>query len=747
MIEKNLELILSNSYRDAQLRGNLYLTVEHLLYAIITSEDGFQILANSGGDIKTLEQDVLTYLDNMEIGEAKEGPVQTISFQRILQRALLHVHSAQKKEADIGDILIAIFSEEELEARYYLEKNGFSKLNILNFISHGFASSETSGSEVGTGEREKKPGLDKESALQKYAVNMTAEVKEGKYDKLVGRDLEIERTIEVLCRRRKNNPVFVGDPGVGKTALVQGLAARISMNKVPDRLKDFQVYALDLGLLLAGSRYRGDFEQRLKDVIKEVKLKGKAILFIDEIHTIVGAGSVTGGSMDAANLLKPVLTNGEIRCIGATTYEEYRQHLEKERALSRRFQKIEVKEPDIKSSIEILNGLKIKYEEYHGVKYSESALKACVELSSAHIKDRYLPDKAIDLMDESGANKSIYSPDSTVISRSDIEKLVTRITSAALIKGTKNDVAALYDLAERLQNRVFGQEKAIEMIVSGIKRSRAGLRGEDKPVGSYLFAGPTGVGKTSLSKILAEELGYPLIRFDMSEFSEKHTISRLLGSPPGYVGYDQGAMLTDAIKKNSYAVLLLDEIEKAHPDIFNALLQIMDNAVITDNTGQKAYFNNVIIVMTSNAGSRAMSQNRIGFSMQADGMELMKGDPMVEIKNIFSPEFINRLDGIIIFNHLNQDLMQKIVLRLIDNLNDKLKKKRVKIKLTTEGLAFLSTKGYDAEYGARPLGRVIQEKIETPIVEELLFGKLKKGGVVIIGEKNDLLDLIFEEKS
>ncbi|MES0488943.1 MAG: ATP-dependent Clp protease ATP-binding subunit ClpA [Leptospirales bacterium] len=728
MIHRDLEKVLSEAYNEAQNRNHLFLTAEHLLYAITLSDAGAVILEHAGGDLEALKKDTLEYLETLEeyngsFGSA-DGPAQTVTFQRILQRAIIHLQSAEKQEVKIGDILVSIFAEEELEAKYFLEKSGVERLGLLDYISHGFSSEQMDeGSEEYEDDRSD-DNSSRSNALEKYTSDFTEMASQGRFDELIGRDPELKRTIEVLCRRKKNNPVHVGDPGVGKTAITQGLAAKISRGDVPDKLKGKRVLSLDMGLLLAGTKYRGDFEKRLKAVLESVIKEQNVILFIDEIHTIVGAGSVSGGSMDASNILKPFLTTGEVQCIGATTIEEFRQYLEKDRALARRFQKVDIPEPSVEDTVEILKGLKHRYEQYHEVHYSGPAIRGCAELSQRYLPDRRLPDKAIDLMDEAGASQAIYRPMKRTVSEGDIRKLVSRIARVPAGKGEKNERAALASLETRLGEVIFGQEKAIHALTVSIKRHMAGLSNAEKPVGSFLFAGPTGVGKTALSKALSEQMNIPLVRFDMSEYSEKHSVARFLGSPPGYVGYDQGALLTDSVRKHPHCVLLLDEIEKAHPDIFNTLLQAMDSARVTDTTGRSADFSNLIIIMTSNAGSRALSSLKIGFSEDLK----MGGDPTREIKTFFSPEFLNRLDRIVIFSHLDSRLMKKIVTKNINIFKSEMEKKKIRVEMTDSVVEYLAKKGYDPASGARPVERLIQEEIKTPVVDEILFGKLQNGG-------------------
>ncbi|MDH5718504.1 MAG: ATP-dependent Clp protease ATP-binding subunit ClpA [Spirochaetia bacterium] len=747
MISKDAEKILNDAFNEAQLRSHAFLTLEHLLYSIAHDKIGTEILFNSGGIIEEIKDDLNDYLGTLE--KAKTGqeiPIQTIAFQRILQQAIVHVHSAEKKEMDIGDMLVALFNEDDSQARYILEKQGITRLDVVNYISHGISKAldddllDDEDFEFPLEEevKETKQKI-QDKFLERFAIDMIDEAKKGKYDELIGREEELKRTIEILCRRQKNNPLHVGDAGVGKTAIARGLAQKIVNNQVPERLKNYYMYAIDMGLLLAGTKFRGDFEERIKGLLGAFKEKEKVIIFIDEIHTIIGAGSVSGGSMDASNLLKPVLASGELRCIGSTTYDEFRQHFEKDRALLRRFQKVEIIEPSVEDTINILKGLKERYEKFHNVKYSQLALDASARLSEKFLRDRHLPDKAIDLMDEAGANISIYHPERKVVYREDIEELIARIARIPVQAVSHNEKESLKNLEKDLVKLVYGQDEAVKKIANAVKRHRAGMGSPEKPVGSFLFAGPTGVGKTELSKRLAETLGIELIRFDMSEYMEKHSVSRFIGSPPGYVGFDQGAQLTDSIRKNPHAVLLLDEIEKAHPDILNTMLQVMDNASITDTTGKTADFRNIIVIMTSNVGSREMSQAMIGFERK----DLSEKNPMNAVKKTFLPEFRNRLDAIVLFNPLNLQIVKKIVSKFIAELKGQLKDKKVKISLSSAAMNYFAKKGYEPEFGARPMSRLIQEKLKNPIVDEVLFGKLQEGGSVKVDYKENKLYLDF----
>jgi ATP-dependent Clp protease ATP-binding subunit ClpA len=661
---------------------------------------------------------------------------QTIAFQRVIQRAVNHVRSAEKQEVEVSDILASIFMEKDSHAVYFLHQEGITRLDVLDYISHEIPKTHYE-EDTGLLAKTKKDKKKRADLLEAFTIDLVQSATEGKLDPLIGRELELERTMQVLCRRRKNNPVFVGDPGVGKTAMAEGMAQKVSAGDVPDLLKDIRIFSLDLGGMLAGTKFRGDFEARLKGVIAALKKMPKAILFIDEIHTIVGAGATSSGSMDASNILKPVLATGDIRCIGSTTYEEYKNHFEKDRALSRRFEKIEIHEPPIAESIQILKGLRSRYEEHHGIVYTDSALKAATELSAKFLNDRYLPDKAIDVIDEAGAYVRLSgSRRRKKINPADIEKIVAKMARIPARSVTTSDRTKLENLEARLKKVVFGQDPAIAGLATAIKRSRAGLGAPGKPIGSFLFTGPTGVGKTEVSMQLAQILGVEFMRYDMSEYMEKHAVARLIGAPPGYIGFDQGGLLTDGVRKHPYSVLLLDEIEKAHLDLFNILLQVMDHATLTDNNGRKADFRNVIVIMTSNAGSREMSSASIGFGDVNKDTE-SKGKKAIE--KFFSPEFRNRLDAIISFQSLNLDIMEKIVDKFMKQLNEQLVSKRVAVKITPAVRTWLAKEGHDPKYGARPLDRVIQKEIKDHLSDEILFGRLNKGGEVIIDRQDDKL--------
>ncbi len=747
MISKELELTLEATVRDAKVRNHEYLTVEHLLFALLHDEKGVEIITQCGGSVSSLKSSVERFFDeNVPKRRSPAGsyPQPTVGFHRVIQRALGHVESAGKQEADAGDILASILLEEECHAAHFLGEEGITRLDVLNYISHGISKvteDHGQGSEEESemaGEKEQRRISD---PLKLFAVDLTEKAERGEIDPLVGREGELTRTIQVLSRRRKNNIVFVGEPGVGKTAIVEGLALKIHEGRIPEALKGCRIFALDMGGLLAGTKYRGDFEARLKSTLKSIEKVPGSILFIDEIHTIVGAGATSGGSMDASNILKPALISGRLRCIGATTYEEYKNHFEKDRALSRRFQKIEIQEPNIAETISILKGLRTYYEGFHGVKYTENALKAAAELSAKYINDKYLPDKAIDVIDEAGAlmKLSASGKNKKVVGLQEIEKVVAKMAKIPSRTISSSDTDKLKVLEEELKKVVFGQDDAISSLVASIKRARAGLGAPERPIGSFLFLGPTGVGKTEISKQMASVMGVQFIRFDMSEYMEKHTVARLIGAPPGYVGFDQGGLLTDAIRKHPYSVLLLDEVEKAHPDIFSILLQIMDYATLTDNNGKKADFRNVIIIMTSNAGAQDMDRDVIGFGNRSSDVR-SKGREAV--MKLFSPEFRNRLDAIITFKALTPEIMKKVVDKLISEMEGQLRGKKIGITVSEGARDWLAERGYDPRYGARPLGRIIQEEIKDLLSDEILFGRLERGGRVHIDLKEGRL--VFE---
>jgi ATP-dependent Clp protease ATP-binding subunit ClpA len=750
LISKELESTLSSALGEAHMRRHEYLCAEHVLYAVLGDSYGQTVLKHCGANLDRLRQKIETFL-TQELepvpAEQKLDVQQTVAFERLMERALSHVYSAGKEEADCGDILAAIFEEEDSHAAWFLESEGVTRLDILNYISHGIGKVDLDGSDGASLNREMFDN-DEESdpsshrnPLEAFTENLMEKAELGKIDPLIGRDNEIRRAVRILCRRRKNNPIFVGEPGVGKTALAEGLAQRIHDGQVPKILSDKVLLRLDLAALLAGTRFRGDFEARMKSLMKALKEHDHYILFIDEIHTVVGAGTTRGSEMDASTMLKPALSNGELRCIGATTYEEFKKGFEKDRALSRRFQKIDVPEPSVEETIRILKGLKERYESYHGITYTPAAIRTAAELSAKYINDRFLPDKAIDVLDEAAANIHV----STGVKRKtirplDIEHIVAEIARVPARSVSSDDKEKLRTLESDLKLRIFGQDSAIESIATSIKRSRAGLGQAEKPVGSFLFTGPTGVGKTELAKQLASNLGIEFIRFDMSEYMEPHAVSRLIGSPPGYVGHEEGGQLTETVRNNPHAVLLLDEMEKAHPDIYNILLQIMDHATLTDNQGRTADFRNIILIMTSNAGARELEANAIGFSSEESDQ---KHRSKKAIERVFTPEFRNRLDAIVYFDSLPLEVVLNIVDKFITRLREKLQSRKVKLQLTDGARTWLAEHGYDAKLGARPLGRLIQNDIETRLSDELLFGKLEKGGNVEIGVENDAITFTF----
>ncbi|WP_343565054.1 ATP-dependent Clp protease ATP-binding subunit ClpA [Kiloniella sp. b19] len=751
MLSNNLEQSLHRALAHANERRHEYATLEHLLLALTEDPDALAVMRACGVSVEALQEDLGDYLENelsnlttVYLGEAKP----TAGFQRVLQRAALHVQSSGREEVTGANVLVAMFSERESHAIYFLQEQEMSRLDAVNYISHGIAkvhgmeetrivrgADEESENDESTG-----PASKGGEALASYCVNLNQKAAEGRIDPLIGRQKELDRTVQVLCRRTKNNPLYVGDPGVGKTAIAEGLAKRIVDGEVPAVLLNTTIYSLDMGSLLAGTRYRGDFEERLKQVVKEIEKEEGAVLFIDEIHTVIGAGATSGGSMDASNLLKPALQNGTLSCIGSTTYKEYRNHFEKDRALVRRFQKIDVAEPSIEDAIQILRGLKPYYEEHHKVKFSNEALRTAVELSARYIGERKLPDKAIDVIDEVGASQMLLPEDKRkkTLGVKDVEEVVAKIARIPPKSVSKDDKSMLKNLERDLKTMVYGQDGAITALASAIKLARAGLRTPDKPIGSYLFSGPTGVGKTEVARQLAHSLGVELTRFDMSEYMERHAVSRLIGAPPGYVGFDQGGLLTDAVDKSPHCVLLLDEIEKAHPDIFNILLQVMDNGRLTDNNGKTVDFRNVILIMTSNAGASDMAKPAMGF-----GSGIREGDDEEAINKIFTPEFRNRLDAIVPFANLTQKVMGKVVEKFVLELENQLEDRNVTIELTTKARNWLAAEGYDPLYGARPLARVIQNEIKKPLAEELLFGELTRGGKVIVDVAGGKLSFSF----
>jgi ATP-dependent Clp protease ATP-binding subunit ClpA len=735
-VSKELQQTLQAAVAEARRRRHEYVTLEHLLHAMTKDKVASEVLLACGADLKLLEKELEDYLDRtLEALSAAQDPEQTAAFQRVLQRAAWHVQGSGRSELNAGDVLVAITRERGSHAVYLLEKQGVRRLDILQYISHGIGKEGSGDDEPQEEQGEEGAPRPVKDPFRTFTTNLVERAAQGLIDPLVGRDAEVERTVQVLCRRRKNNPVLVGDPGVGKTAIVEGLALRIHQKKVPAVLEKAAIYSLDMGALLAGTKFRGEFEQRLKGVIAGVKKTPHAILFIDEIHTIVGAGATTGSSMDASNLLKPGLASGELRCIGSTTFQDYKQTFERDHALARRFQKIEIHEPSVEDTVKILLGLKKVYEDHHGVVYTPKAIRAAAELAAKHINDRMLPDKAIDVLDEAGARDRMR-PESRRrhrITGRDVEKVVAKIAKIPERTVSADDEAALLGLEPELKKVIYGQNAAVEAIVSAIKLSRSGLAAPEKPIGNFLFSGPTGVGKTELAKQLARILGVEFIRFDMTEYQEKHTVSRLIGAPPGYVGFDQGGLLTDAIRKTPYAVLLLDEIEKAHPDIFNLLLQVMDHATLTDNNGRKADFRHVILVMTTNAGAQELSARRVGF-----GSDLSEpGNARNAIERTFSPEFRNRLDAWVAFDSLPPEVIAKVVDKLVRELEAQLAEKKVRIELTPAGRAWLAEHGFDRKMGARPMARLIQSEIKKPLAEKILFGELHGGGTVRVDVEPD----------
>jgi len=745
VLSNELEYCLNDAFHRAREARHEYLTVEHLLLAILDTPKVREILRACGADLTKLKQELKDHVDQAtpHVGESEEREVQpTLGFQRVLQRAVFHVQSSGKKEVGVGNVLVAIFSEKQSHSVFLLNRQHVARLDVVNYISHGL--SKIADERTDKEETQTDPDRDPEgagSALDKYATNLNRRAQEGRIDPLIGRKLEIERTVEILCRRRKNNPLYVGEAGVGKTAIAEGLARLIVEGKVPDVLSDCTVYALDMGALIAGTKYRGDFEKRLKGVITELKKQPGAILFIDEIHTVIGAGAASGGVMDASNLIKPVLTNGELRCIGSTTYQEYRGIFEKDHALARRFQKIDVVEPSVEETIEILLGLKSRFEEHHSIVYAVDAMRAAAELSARHITERHLPDKAIDVVDEAGARlrlKPIAEREHTVEVRH-IEEVVARMARIPPKSVSTSDREVLKNLERNLKLVIFGQDRAVESLAAAIKMARSGLGDQRKPLGNFLLAGPTGVGKTEVTRQLAIAMGIEFLRFDMSEYMERHTVSRLIGAPPGYVGFDQGGLMTEAITKHPHCVLLLDEIEKAHPDVFNLLLQVMDHGTLTDNNGRKADFRHVIIVMTTNAGAQEMSRPSIGF-MHADN----SSDGMEAIKRLFTPEFRNRLDAVIQFAPLDKATIERVVDKLIVEVEMQLEQKGVTLTVEDAARSWIAEKGYDPKMGARPMARIIQEHIKRPLAEELLFGSLAGGGQVLVSVAADRSKLEFE---
>ncbi len=749
----SLEASIHKALTFANNRNHELATLEHLLLALVEEADAARVLNACDVNIKKLEKVIVEYLDNeldSLVSEAVESEaVPTTGFQRVIQRAAIHVQSSGRSEVTGANVLVAIFAERESHAAYFLQEQDMTRYDAVNFIAHGVAKNPkfaeqrpVSGSDAEAERLSESPSEEKETALDKYCVNLNLKSQEGDIDPLIGREHEVERCIQILCRRRKNNPILVGDPGVGKTAIAEGLSRKITLKEVPSVLMDTTIFSLDMGALLAGTRYRGDFEERLKSVMKELESKDNTVLFIDEIHTVIGAGATSGGAMDASNLLKPALQNGKLKCMGSTTFKEFRQHFEKDRALARRFQKIDVNEPSVDDSIKILNGLKPYFEDHHSIRFTNEAIKAAVDLSARYIHDRKLPDKAIDVIDEAGAAQMIVADNRKrkTIGVKEIEEVIAKIARIPPKNVSKNDTLVLRDLEQSLKRVVFGQDKAIESLASAIKLARAGLREPEKPIGNYLFTGPTGVGKTEVARQLADTLGIELLRFDMSEYMEKHAVSRLIGAPPGYVGFDQGGMLTDKVDQHPFCVLLLDEIEKAHPDVFNILLQVMDHGKLTDHNGRTVDFRNVILIMTSNAGAAEQAKEAIGF-----GRSKREGEDKVAIEKLFNPEFRNRLDAIITFENLPMEKILQVVDKFVLQLEAQLMERNVTIELTRSAAEWLANKGYDSKMGARPLGRVIQEYIKKPLAEDLLFGKLSKGGVVRVSVKNKEIELRVQQ--
>ena len=751
----SLERALERALQIAADRKHEYATLEHLLFALTDDEDAAEVMDACKLDIDKLRSDIEDYLDeelsSITVEDDEAGHVHpTAAFQRVVQRAVLHVESSGRDEVTGANVLVSIFAERESHAAYFLQEQDMTRYDAVNYISHGVAKKpgmSRSKPVEGNGEKADETVKSGGEALTAYCVNLNDKASSGKTDPLIGRQPEVERCIQVLCRRRKNNPLLVGDPGVGKTAIAEGLAKKIVDGEAPGILAETVIYSLDMGALLAGTRYRGDFEERLKQVVKELEERPKSVLFIDEIHTVIGAGATSGGAMDASNLLKPALQSGELRCMGSTTYKEYRQHFEKDRALARRFQKIDVTEPNVDDTIKILQGLKSRFEEYHGLKYTNEAIKTAVELSSRYITDRKLPDKAIDVIDEAGASQWLQ-PESKrrkQIGPKEIEQVVAKMARIPSKQVTKSDEEALRSLKADLLRTVYGQDNAIVALTDAIKLARAGLREANKPIGSYLFSGPTGVGKTEVARQLASTLGVELLRFDMSEYMERHTVSRLIGAPPGYVGYDQGGLLTDGVDQHPHCVLLLDEIEKAHPELFNILLQVMDNGALTDANGKKIDFRNVILIMTTNAGAADAAKEAIGF-----GRGKREGEDEEAIKKLFTPEFRNRLDATISFSPLSPETIGMVVDKFILQLEGQLSDRNVDISLTKQAREWLATRGYDEAFGARPLSRVIQEHVKKPMAEELLFGRLKKGGSVTVDvdpKDKEKLTFLYEVES
>lgn len=757
MLSKDLELTLNQAFKEARAKRQEYLTVEHLLLALLDNHSAMEVLTACGANIERLRKELKQFIEDttptIPQNEPDRDTQPTLGFQRVLQRAVFHVQSSGRSEVTGANVLVAIFSEQDSQAVYFLKQENVSRLDVVNYISHGVV--KNSGDSQGQQGSQSKNYDDEEggegeggtasgrSPLDLYAVNLNERAKKGKIDLLIGREEEVQRVVQIICRRRKNNPLLVGEAGVGKTAIAEGLAKRIVDKQVPEVISNSIVYSLDLGALLAGTKYRGDFEKRFKSVLKQLQDESGAILFIDEIHTIIGAGAASGGVMDASNLIKPLLSAGELRCIGSTTYQEYRNIFEKDHALARRFQKIDVSEPTVEQTFQILKGLKGYFEQHHQVKYSEAALKAAAELAAKHLTERFMPDKAIDVIDEVGAYQRLSPEDKRkkTIDVADVENMVAKMARIPTKNVSASDKNSLQNLERDMKMMVYGQDEAITALVSVIKLARAGLRDSNKPWGSFLFAGPTGVGKTEVTQQLAKMLGIELIRLDMSEYMERHTVSRLIGAPPGYVGYDQGGLLTDAVMKHPYAVVLMDEIEKAHPDVFNLLLQVMDNGTLTDNNGRKADFRHIILIMTTNAGAQEGSRNSIGFTEQDNTT-----DSLEVIKRLFTPEFRNRLDAIIQFKELAKDDVRNVVDKFIAQMQGQLDEKGISLEIDAAARDWLAENGYDKRMGARPMARLIQEKVKKPVAEEILFGRLVNGGHIHLIVNNGNLEFVYTDK-
>ncbi len=741
MISKGLSAILSTAVKEARKRRHEYVCIEHVLYAIVHDSGGIELIESCGGDVENIQNELENFFNKKldRVPDEQEYVLQqTMRFQRVIQRAVNHARSAEKETVYIGDLLASMLEEKKSHASYFMAAEGITRLDVLNVISHGSREEHFKEEPDAGGIPRQKGKKAKTDPLEAFTIDLVERAILGKLDPLIGRESEMQRTIQVLCRRRKNNPVFVGDAGVGKTAMAEGLAQKIAENKIPDILADARIYSLDLGALLAGTKYRGDFEQRLKSIIASLQKKKNAILFIDEIHTIIGAGATSSGSMDASNILKPSLLTGDLRCIGSTTYEEFKNFFDKDRAFSRRFEKIEISEPSVSDTVKILKGLKVYYEDHHQIKYTDKALQAAAELSAKHINERFLPDKAIDVIDEAGVLLRLSTSKTRKrVQPSDVEKVVSKIAKIPTQSVSNSDRSNLEFLGDRLKEKIFGQDEPIRSLVTAIKRSRAGLSAPERPIGSFLFTGPTGVGKTEVAKQIARLLGVQFLRFDMSEYMEKHAVARLIGAPPGYIGFDQGGLLTDQIRKHPYSVLLLDEIEKAHIDLYSILLQVMDHAALTDNNGKTSDFRNIILIMTSNAGAREMVSTSIGFGGDSALDPAAKGKKAVN--EFFSPEFRNRLDDIISFKSLNLKIMERVVDKFIDEFAPQLTAKKVTIKLSNPARQWLAQKGFDPHFGARPLDRLIQKEIKDVLTDQILFGRLSNGGAVYVKVKDNQL--------